>query len=171
MKVYIVTDGTYSDYTIEKVFSNPEAAEEYRKWKHITNEVEEFEVYDEPFTDEDCRRAMLIRVQGTVYPEAVVNIECNIVHTLVYSESNISGAGIAGSHKDGSFDLYVYRHVPLRLWSKEKYKAKLTKTLYDMAAVAKSMFAEGATVDMVNVALMNKYGEDDEWNSSLSEED
>jgi hypothetical protein len=158
--VYIVTDGTYSDYTIERVFSNPEAAEEYKKWKRITNEVEEFVIHDEPFTEEDGRRAMLIRVQGTVYPEAVVNIEVNIVHNLTYEESNLSGAGIVSCKKDGAFDVYVYRHVPVRLWSKEKYKAKLTKTLYDLAAVAKSMFAEGATVDMVNEALMNKFEEE-----------
>lgn len=29
MKVYIVTDGTYSDYGIERIFSNLPAAEDY----------------------------------------------------------------------------------------------------------------------------------------------
>lgn len=29
------------------------------------------------------------------------------------------------------------------------------KSLYDLAGIAKSMFAEGATVDMINLALRN----------------
>ena len=53
MKVYIVTDGYYSEYMIEKVFSNRPAAEEYKEWHNIHNEIEEYEIYDEPFTKED----------------------------------------------------------------------------------------------------------------------
>lgn len=39
MKVYIVTDGCHFEYMIEKVFSNREAAEEYKKWHNITNDI------------------------------------------------------------------------------------------------------------------------------------
>ena len=35
MKVYIVTDGWYSDYSIQKVFSNRVAAEEYKKYHEL----------------------------------------------------------------------------------------------------------------------------------------
>ena len=62
MKVYIVTNGEYSDYMIERVFSNREAAEEYKKWHNIHNEIEEYEIYDEPFLKEDGEPAMFIRV-------------------------------------------------------------------------------------------------------------
>ncbi len=157
MKVFVVTSGYYSDYTIEKLFSNRPAAEEYRKWHGIHNEVEEFDVYDEPFTTEDGERAMLIRVQGTVYPEAVVNIRFETRHTMIHSYTTTCGAGISrrGRGPDNSFDLHVYRCVPIDLWDEEQWKAKMTKTLYDQVAVAKSMFAEGASVTMVEKALMN----------------
>ena len=46
MKVYIVTDGCYSDYRIVKVFSNKDAAEEYCTWHHIDNGILEFDVED-----------------------------------------------------------------------------------------------------------------------------
>jgi len=46
MKVYIVTSGTYSDYQIEGIFSNREAAENYAKLVPDVNEIEEWKVYD-----------------------------------------------------------------------------------------------------------------------------
>ena len=155
MKVYIVTDGHYSDYGIEKVFSNRPAAEEYKKWHRITNEIEEYEIHDEPFTSEDGERAMRIRVQGTVYPEAVVDIKYDITPTIIYSNSAVNGHGIFTNSKAGLFDIYVYRHVSPDMWNEEEYKAKVTKALYDYAAMAKDLLAEGASVDMVK-ALMNK---------------
>lgn len=45
-KVYIVTSGVYSDYRIEAVFSNREAAEKYASIVPDANEVEERKVYD-----------------------------------------------------------------------------------------------------------------------------
>lgn len=46
MKVYIVTSGVYSDYQIEGVFSNREAAEKYASIVPDANEVEEWKVYN-----------------------------------------------------------------------------------------------------------------------------
>jgi hypothetical protein len=160
MKVYIVTDGCYSDYTIEKIFSSREAAEEYKKWLHISNEVREYEVYDEPFTKEDGERAMFIRVQGTVYPEAVVDISFNIRPDM-RREGNITrGAGIMEYKKPGVFVIYSYCYVPADKWDEEKYKAKFTKSLHDIAGKAKAMFAEGASVRDVEHALRAEDEED-----------
>jgi hypothetical protein len=157
MKVYIVTDGDYSDYMIEKVFSNREAAEEYKKWHNIHNEVEEYEIYDEPFTKEDGEKAMVIRVQGTVYPEAVVDLKFDIRPSMILEGSITRGAGVMGYQRNNNiFVVYSYRYIPADKWDEEKYKAKFTKSLYDLAALAKSMFAEGANIDMVNMALRNK---------------
>ena len=49
MKVYVVTSGSYPDYTIERVFSNRLAAEEFKKQYKIQN--------DEEGTYEQCSRA------------------------------------------------------------------------------------------------------------------
>lgn len=50
-KVYIISSGSYSDYHIDKIFSNKEKAEEFhnlvkRSWYDI-NEIEEFELSDD----------------------------------------------------------------------------------------------------------------------------
>ena len=50
MKVYIVTQGEYSAYRIEKVFLNKEKAEKYAKYKSTDYDecfVEEYDTYDE----------------------------------------------------------------------------------------------------------------------------
>lgn len=155
MKVYIVTDGCYSDYMIEKIFSNRPAAEEYKKWRNIRNDIEEYEVYDEPFEKIDGEKVMFIRVQGTVYPEAVVDIEFDIRPDM-RREGNITrGAGLMEYKKPGVFTIYTYRYIPADMWDEEKYKAKYTTALYDLAGIAKAMFAEGASVRDVENALRN----------------
>ena len=154
MKVYIVTDGCYSDYMIEKVFSNRDAAEEYKKWRSITNDIEEYEIYDEPFGTNDGEKVMFIRVQGTIYPEAVVDIRYEIRRDLLNTDrASRSGRGIMSYNKPGVFTLYNYHYIPADKWDEEKYKAKFTKSLYDLAGRVKAMFAEGASVRDVELAL------------------
>ena len=147
MKVYIVTDGCYSDYTIQKVFSNLPAAEEYKKWHNITNDIEEYEIHDEPFGEYDGEKSMFIRVQGTVYPEAVVDIKYQIRPDMVNEDyKSTRGCGISDYQKSGVFTIYNYHYVPVDKWDEKKYKDKLTKALYNLAYIAKAMFMEGAAV-------------------------
>ena len=161
MKVYIVTNGSYSDYMIEEVFSNRKAAEDYKYWHHITNEIEEYEVLDESFVDEGGERAMLLRVQGTVYPEAVVDLVYDIRPNTIYEQTQRRGVGIhASGKKQGVFDMYIWCYIPADKWDEEKYKAKFTKALYDLAGMAKAMFAEGASVRDVEQALWAKEDEE-----------
>lgn len=152
MKVYIVTNGTYSEYAIEKVFSNLEAAEEYKKWHRIQNEIEEYEIYDESFGPNEGEKAMFIRVQGTVYPEAVVDIRFDIRRELIRDWTLRRCAGIC-SYSKAAYTIFKYIHVPADKWDEEKYKAKMTRALYDLVGIAKSLFAEGASVRDVEQAL------------------
>ncbi len=154
MKIYIVTDGTYSDYRIERVFSNPEAAEDYKKWHNIDNEIEEYEIYDEAFTKEDGKKVMFIKVQGTVYPEAVVDIRYAIRPDMINEDRHsVSGAGLSDYRKPGVFTIYNYHYIPAEQWNEAKYKDKFTKSLYDLAGMAKAMFADGASVSDVEQAI------------------
>jgi hypothetical protein len=157
MTVYIVTDGTYSSYRIERVFSNPDAAEEYRKWHNIDNEIEEYEIYDTAFTKEDGKKVMFIKVYGTVYPEAVVNIRYEIRPDMINEDRrNISGAGLLDYRKSGVFTIYNYHYIPAEKWNEAKYKDKFTKSLYDLAGMAKAMFADGACASMIDDVLRDK---------------
>ena len=160
MKVYIVSNGEYSDYTIERVFSNREAAEEFKKWHHISNDIEEYEIYDEPFRPNEGEKAMFIRVQGTVYPEAMVDIRFDIRCELIRDRALRSSAGICPYGKT-AYTIFKYLYVPADKWDEEKYKAKMTKSLYDLAGVAKALFAEGASVRDVEQALREVEEEDE----------
>ena len=153
MKVYIVTDGAYSEYMIEKVFSNRPAAEEYKKWRHINNAIEEYEIYDEPFEKFDGQKAMFIRVQGTVYPEAVVDLRYEIRPEMLREGAITKCNGLLDYKRPGVFTIFMYRFILVENWNEEVYKAKFTKALYDLAGIAKAMFAEGASVQDVEQAL------------------
>ena len=156
MKIYVVTDGSYSDYTIEKIFSNRPAAEEFKKWRNIRNEIEEYEVYDEPFEQHDGEKVMFIRVQGIVYPEAVVNIRYEIRPELLRDWERSKSAGITSVSKPGVFNIYCYRHVPVDKWDEEKYKDLLAKVLYDYAGIVKAMLVEGASIRDIETALFDR---------------
>jgi len=156
MKIYVVTDGSYSDYTIEKIFSNRPAAEEFKKWRNIRNEIEEYEVYDEPFEQHEGEKVMFIRVQGTVYPEAVVDIRYEVRPELLRDWELSKGVGINSVPKPGVFNIYCYRYVPADKWDEEKYKDLLTKVLYDYAGIVKAMLAEGASIRAIEMALKGR---------------
>lgn len=159
MKIYVVTDGSYSDYAIEKIFSNRLAAEEFKKWRRIRNDIEEWEVYDEPFGTNDGEKVMFIRVQGTVYPEAVVDVRYDIRPDLLRDWELSKGAGISSVPKPGVFNIYCYRYVPADKWDEEKYKELLAKVLYDYAGIVKAMLAEGASIRDVEMALRGREAE------------
>jgi hypothetical protein len=161
MKVYIVTDGEYSDYCIEKVFSNKPAVEEYRKWHNITNAIEEYEVYDKPFEQSDGDKVMLIRVEGKVYPEAVVGINYTIRPDVITDLAKKRGVGFGSVGFNDYYTLYLYRYIPADLWDEEKCKAKYTKALHDLAGIAKAMLADGASVYDVECALREEEIEDE----------
>jgi hypothetical protein len=158
MKVYIVTSGSYSDYIIEKIFSNKAAAEEYKKWHNIRNDIEEYEVYDEPFEKTDGDKVMFIEVRGTVYPEAMVDIRYTIRPEMVRADCTTGCTGCNGrtDYHKRVYTIYTYHYITADQWDEEKYKAKYTKALYDLAGITKAMFAEGATVRDVEQALRDK---------------
>ena len=154
MKVYIVTDGFYSDYNIQKVFSNRDAAEEYKKWHNCSNDVEEYEVYDEAFTKDDGEKTMFIKVQGTVYPEAVVDIKFDIHPKMLDNRLIRKGVGINSLFcKQGTYEIYYYNYISTDKWDEEKYKLKFTKVLYDLVAVARNLLSEGASIRDTESAL------------------
>lgn len=70
-----------------------------------------------------------------------------------YDGSNTKGVGIGSYHRPGVFTLYNYHYIPADKWDEEKYKAKFTNALYDLAGMAKAMFAEGASIRDVEQAL------------------
>ena len=153
MTVYVVTDGHYSDYTIYKIFSNREAAEEYKYWHNFTNDIEEYEVAD-TVSDELGQRYMYIRVSGKVYPEAVVDIKYDIYPQIANDYAIRNATGISRYvTSDKSFSIFNYHLIPASMWDEDRYKEKFTKALFDSAAIVKAMLADGASWDMIKSTL------------------
>ena len=155
MIVYVVTDGDYSDYSIQKIFSNKEAAEDYKYWHHITNEIEEYEVADS-WNDASSTKHMYIKVMGNCYAEGVVGTTYDI-HPVMATDTTIKHANNIWSYHEynsqGYFTLYCYHLIPIENWDEEHFKQKYTKSLYDLNALIRDMLADGATWDMIKQAL------------------
>ena len=154
MKIYIVTDGEYSCYRIEKVFSNMEAAEEYKYWHNIENDIEVYDVADTAI-DTEGKRYWYIKVSGIVYPEAVVNIKYDI-HPQTISDKvirRLAGVDTWDYKYKGLLNIFNYHYIPAENWDEKKCKEKFTKALYDQAALIKYMLADGADIDTIKKVL------------------
>lgn len=139
MKVYVVTTGAYSDYSIEKIFTDKAKAEEYKEWLYDSNDIEEYETDD----DFEISKFYKIVVSYTVddrretVPEVYI-YKCTkedvYSYHIGYSEYQFGGK---------SFRISMIRFIPEQNWNEEFYRNKYTKAIYDLAAIAKCKRLEG----------------------------
>lgn len=148
MKIYIVTCGSYSDYYIDKVFTDRDKAEEYRKWCPDANELEEYDTEDDCVIDKYYK----IVVDYCVYDynrfeKPNVRIErCHskckgYVHVSDYREVYYSNKYTK---------ICLIRYISEANWNEEFYKARYTKAVYDLMAQAKQLLSEGWTDRQIN---------------------
>lgn len=166
MTVYVVTSGEYSDYSIERVFSNKKAAEDYIEWRRPSYyRIEEYDMLDsgEDIDMEGQAKYYYIEVRGICYKEALVNITCNIERTITSNRPDIIRPRTEVweyKPKEESFRLNVRRWVPAENWDEEFYTNKYTKVLCDTAAAVRAMMADGATwIDIKNYFEENCFDE------------
>ena len=148
MKIYIVTRGCYSGYYIDKVFTDKNKAEEYRKWCSDANDLE---VYD---TEDNYQ------VEG--FYGITVNYCVNddgrnkdpIVNINKYNSDEVFGnyIRVLDRHKYGRrcVDICMKRYIPEENWNEDFYRNKCTKAIYDIAAITKQKLFEGFTDDQIN---------------------
>ena len=142
MKIYIVTAGSYSDYRIEKVFTDKAKAEEYAEWLYDSNPVEEYETEDDLVVNKYYQIQIRMRVHdhGNEAPR--------VTFFKGGSENHYNrGYTYYSDHHKYSdyFEIAISRTVEAQNWNKEFYVNKYTKAIYDLAAIAKQKRAEGAT--------------------------
>lgn len=149
MTVYVVTSGEYSDYGIDRIFSNKKAAEDYIEWRRPSYyRIEEYEMLDDgkDVDMEGQAKYYYIEVRGICYKEALVNISYNIERTIASNSTVINPRTAVWEYKpkEESFRLNICRWVPAENWDEEFHKNKYTKVLYDTAAAVRAMLADGA---------------------------
>lgn len=148
MKIYIVTRGCYSDYYIDKVFTDKDKAEEYRKWCDDANDLE---VYD---TEDDF--------QFKKFYNITVNYRVNdngrnkepTINIYRYNSDEIyeNYTSVSDMHRYGGkyIDICMVRFISEENWNEDFYRNKYTKAIYDIAAIVKQKLFEGFTDDQIN---------------------
>lgn len=157
MKIYIVTCGSYSDYYIDKVFTDKDKAEEYRKWCRDANDVE---VYD---TEDDYEFKHFYKI--------VVNYRNNdngrnsdptiYVERCMHDQVCDNRTSFSDSHRYGGKDvnIHIIRHIPEEHWNEEFYRNKYTKAAYDLMAIARQRMFEGFTAEQITEMFNETYKE------------
>lgn len=150
MKVYVVTSGEYSDYTIEKIFLDKEKAKEFAKWVPYANDIEEYETADDVCYGK-CYRVKATYVEGQKVRFDIDKIsECSNQQTFVNY-----------TYYKNKYELSIVRYIPEANWNEEKCKARMTKACYDYMGHIKYMLSEGAMEKDVLMALSQKANEED----------
>ena len=148
MKIYIVTCGEYSDYYIDKVFTDRDKAEEYRKWRPESNEVEEYDTSDDYIIDKYYKIVVDYRVYDyNRFENPTVRIE----RVTYKGEGYVSVYNSHSSYSSNNYTkIVLIRYISEVNWDEEFYTARYTKAVYDLMAHAKQLLSEGWTDRQIN---------------------
>lgn len=153
MKIYIVTTGCYSDYCIDKVFTDKDKAEEYRKWCRDANDLEEYDTED----DVEFQRFYRIRVHYRVNDNGLNSEPSVSIERCVSEQTYGDYTYVDDAHDWGGryIEITIVRYIPEQNWNEQFYINKYTKAIYDFAAIARQKLFEGFTdrqiTEMFNV--------------------
>lgn len=160
MKVYVVTSGCYSDYTIEKIFTDKQKAEEYAEWVWDSNGVDEYETED----DVTFNKYYKIVVAYTDYKSERDNKKPEIrIEKCLEGNKYLCGVSYHDHsyirYSASNFGLTIVRFIPAQNWNEEFYRNKYTKAIYDYAAIATQKRLEGWSENDIR-RLFNSYEEE-----------
>ena len=164
MKVYIVTSGCYSDYSICNVFTDKAKAEKYAKGIYDVNEIEEWDT-----EDRDCKLYTSIRLNVKFNKKGVpieslgygrpktYNFSIDIVNSLDGCPDYYESTCYYSNFHDHQLMLNRVIKKELSVDEIEKYKEKYKKVALDLMAKIKSLIEiECWNVKMVNEWLKDK---------------
>ena len=160
MTIYVVTHGSYSEYSIERIFSNKAAAEEYRDWHNIDNPIEEYELYDTPFNfegeDEGLNKYIEVSMRASVCCDGHVIFD-SVDVTKKVSTSPVREVFYSPRNQDiVKYVLLIYKYFDPVNFVEETCLDRVKKSVYDIVAVINTMLSEGATTHDINAALSQR---------------
>lgn len=145
MKVYVVTVGSYSDYSIDRIFTDRKKAENYKEWTYDANEIEEYDTEDN-FVFEKFYK---IEVHYTEHLMSYDNTEpyVSITKCKAVDKYNTSACYFSLNRwsQKALFDLTMVRFVPEQNWNEEFHVKKYKKAMYDYVAIVKQKMLEGCS--------------------------
>lgn len=151
MKIYIVTTGDYSDYQIEKVFTDEAKAEEFAKWCYNSNGVEVWDTEDDINVEKYYKICVSYKVYDTGRREAPIVSVCKCTN----GNHAINYMYLTDYHKfyGNYIALTIGRFVRAGNHDEDFYKEKYTKVAYDTMAMIKQLHVDGYTYGEINEML------------------
>ena len=153
MKVYVVTTGCYSDYSIDKIFTDRQKAENYKEWTYDANEIEEYDTEDnlvfEKFYKVEVRYTEHMMSYDNTEPKVAIT-KCQHVDKYETPPCYFSLNRWSNNYL---FDLTMIRFVPAQNWNEEFYVNKYKKAMYDYLAIVKQRMLEGCSEKDIQMLL------------------
>lgn len=159
MKVYIVTEGSYSDYEIKRVFLDEEKAQKYKDIIGGESQVEEYETSDEEINT----IKPLWHISAEYFPK-YNKLDLNIWETSTDAQNHSQNRVHFNDYR--KYTSYEYmvniRKAIPRAGSESKkeihnrYYEKLLKVSQDYWGIVKEQLANGATEKDINQMLSQK---------------
>lgn len=148
MKIYIVTRGYYSDYYIDKVFTDKDKAEEYRKWCADANDLEVYDTED----DFQFKKFYNITVNYRINDNGRNKEPTINIYRYISDEIYENYTSVSDMHRYGGryIDICMVRFIPEENWNEDFYRNKYTKAIYDIVAIVRQKLFEGFTDDQIN---------------------
>jgi hypothetical protein len=146
MKVFIVTSGEYSDYGIERVFTDKSKAEAYSEWLTDSNGVDEYDT-----SDNDV-------IVPLYCVEFRYNITKEISPKISIQKTNSEDVWSTKNHTFyndyGANDIWGSRTFTKQQYKGDEWaKEKVTKICYDLATQIKAWISDGLTDKMIKEML------------------
>lgn len=157
MKIYIVTAGEYSDYRIEKVFTDKDKAEEFAKWCYDSNGVDEWETENEL----DVEKYYRICVQYKLYDNGRTEEPIVAVYNCTNDNHAANYTYLTDYHRySGNYiSLTIGRFVKANNHDADFYRQKYTKVAYDTMAMIKQLAVDGYSYNQIDEMLKNDVNE------------
>ena len=148
MKVYVVTSGIYSDYTIKKIFLSKEKAEAYKEWLCDANDIEEYDTAD----DDVVHTVYYVHAELKWYPNGEEKINFSIYRDCESYDSQ-DNQWYRNWGRWGE-EIGIRRIIPNDYFDEQRIKDKYTKALYDLKALVLSLKADGYNENQINNGMM-----------------
>jgi len=157
-KVYIVTSGCYSDYSIERVFLDKEKAEKYVSVSHRNDmSVEEYDITDLNVELENIKNINEVIYRYNVKTGKEISISFNNINNIDFKVYTC----VSEYHHINELILGLYIKRQLREnETEEQATERIIKIAQDISAEIKYELSNGATIDEINKMLEGKYNDE-----------
>ena len=149
MKVYVVTSGVCSDYTIKKIFLNRDKAEEYKEWLYNANDIKEYDTAD----DETVRKVYMVHVTLEWYSTGKEKLNFSIYRDC----ENCSSDSQWYTNFGNNFceEVGITRVIYNDNFDEQCIRDKYIKVMYDLKAYVLSLKADGYSEKQIKDIFYN----------------